>query len=104
MNPCRHEISPIPAISPLQAEGGGESLNQAMRRALAARSRLSGRGPLSRPRWELPRRLALASQARQFDPGPDTELGEDVAQVGVHRVRGDVKLLGYLTVGRALDD
>jgi hypothetical protein len=61
-------------------------------------------GLLSRRRWELSCRLVLARQARQFNPGPDTELGEDVAQVGIHRVGGDVKLLGYLTVGRALDD
>lgn len=27
------------------------------------------------------RRLALAGSARQLDPGPDTELGENVAQV-----------------------
>jgi hypothetical protein len=41
---------------------------------------------------------------REFDPGPDAELGEDVAQVRVHRVRGDVKPLRDLTVGCALDD
>jgi hypothetical protein len=39
---------------------------------------------------------------REFDPGPDAEFGEDVAQVRVHRVRGDIKPLGDLTVGRAL--
>jgi hypothetical protein len=41
---------------------------------------------------------------RQLDPGPDTELGENMAQVRVHRVCGDVKPLGDLTVGRALDN
>ena len=50
------------------------------------------------------RRLALARQAGQLDPGPDAELGEDVAQVRVHRVRGNVQPLGDLTVGRALGD
>jgi hypothetical protein len=36
--------------------------------------------------------------------GPDTEFGENVTQMRVHRVRGDVKPLGDLTVGRAADN
>jgi hypothetical protein len=41
---------------------------------------------------------------RQLDPGPDAELAENVAQVRVHRVRGEVKLLGDLAICRALDN
>ena len=47
------------------------------------------------------RRLALAGPASQLDPGPDAELGENVAQVRVHRVHGNVEPLGDLTVGNA---
>ena len=49
-------------------------------------------------------RLALAGLVRQLDPGPDAELGEDMAQVRVNRVRGDVELLGDLAICRALDN
>jgi hypothetical protein len=56
-----------------------------------------------RPSGCLSETIGLLDRAREFDGGCDTELAEDVAQVGLDSFQAEKELCGDLRVGLSFD-